>query len=211
MLTKPQIISSLIDRLPNSINQKVILSDDKRDFEDKVNLDQSFYISGKNGVGKTHYITLFLRDYLCSIFPNGFELANYKLVPIFVKMNMFERYVEERNGFEEDSKYGAKLALEEMKYAKLLILDDFWVSEGTDRFKSLCKRELFEILDYRYENSLQTILTTNLNLQKVGEIDSEYLRITSRLFGLCSELDLPNKIDFRNQNTEITPKVKLEL
>jgi DNA replication protein DnaC len=192
-MTKNQIIQTLLieQRLAKEIKLKTILSQEPRAFEDKVSLDTGFYIQGTNRSGKTHYATIFLRDWLCREYPNGFEVWNYKNLPSFVKMNVLERYIKNYNSFNEDEKYGAKLALEEIKHAKLLIIDDFWVSEGTENFKGLVRESLFNILDWRADNELQTIITTNLDLEKIGEIDENYTRLSFRIRGICNKLILP--------------------
>jgi predicted ATPase len=214
-MTKNQIIQTLLidQRIPKEVNLKALLSEEVRPFQDKVLLDTSFYIQMANGRGKTWYTTLFLRDWLANEYPNGFELWNYKNLPSYVKMNVLERYIKNYNGFKDDLSYGAKLALEELKHAKLLIIDDFWISEGTDNFKGLVRESLFEILDWRSEKELQTIITTNLDLEKIGDIDANYARLASRIRGLCCRLKLPDNGDLRFQNTqsEITPKPELIL
>ena len=60
---------------------------------------------------------------------------------------------------------------EEVRNADLLILDDF----GTQNAKPWAQEKLFQIMNYRYINTLPTVITTNLTLD---EIES---RIRSRL------------------------------
>lgn len=60
---------------------------------------------------------------------------------------------------------------EEVRNAALLVLDDF----GTQNATSWAQEKLFQIMNYRYINSLPTVITTNLMLD---EIES---RIRSRL------------------------------
>jgi predicted ATPase len=192
-MTKNQIIQTfLIDqRIAPEIKLKTILSEEGRLFADKIPLDSGFYIQGLNRTGKTHYVTLFLRDWLCKEFPEGFQLWNYKSLPIFAKMHVIERYIKDYNGYNSDEKYCARLALEEIKYTKLLIIDDFWVSEGTENFKGLVREKLFEILDWRNDNNLQTVITTNLNLEKIGEVDENYTRLSTRIQEICNKVILP--------------------
>jgi DNA replication protein DnaC len=198
--TNQQIIEKLIaeERIQDGIDIKILLSDEVRQFPD-LPLNQSFLMQGGNGVGKTYYVTLFLRDWLINEFPNGFENYQYRSLPNFVKMSSLERFVKDRNGFDQDGRYGAKLALEEIKASKFLILDDFWISEGTLNFKHQMLSELFAILDYRVTNQLQTVVTTNLDLSQIDLIDKNWARITSRIQSF-PELELPNKIDRRFQS-----------
>ena len=196
-MTSNQIIQTLIeaDQIPSSVELGVLLSENVRQFP-TMPLDQSFHIQGGNGIGKTYFTTLFLRDWLVNEFTNGYQNYRYKDLPSFVKMDSLERYVRDRNGFDQDAKYGAKLALEEIKESKLLIVDDFWISDGTPNFKQQMLSELFNIFDYRWQNNLQTIITTNIDLKKIDTIDKSFGRIVSRIQAF-PELELPNKIDFR--------------
>lgn len=208
-MTQNQIIQTLLkaEQISNSVDLSVLMSDTIRQFQ-SMPITQSFYIQGGNGIGKTYFTTLFLRDWLVIEFPNGYENYRYKDLPSFVKMDSLERFVRDRNGFDSDAKYGAKLALEEIKTAKLLILDDFWVSDGTPHFKQQILSELFNIFDYRWQNNLQTIITTNIDLKKIDTVDKSFGRIVSRIQAF-PELELPNKIDFRFQakiDTEKKPE-----
>lgn len=192
-----QIIQNLIndERIPSYVNKSALLSEELRPFPN-LPITQSFYMQGGNGVGKTYFATLFLRDWLINQLPDGFQNYQYKDLPDFVKMDKLEQYIREKNGFDEDRRYGAKLILNEIKESKLFILDDFWVSQGTPNFKQLMLSELFDILDYRVTNKLQTVITTNLDLSKIDLIDNNYGRIVSRIRSF-PELELPNKKDLR--------------
>jgi predicted ATPase len=198
-MTPNQIIQTLIkaDQIPNCVDLNLLLSDNPRQFP-TMPITQSFHIQGGNGIGKTYFTTLFLRDWMVNEFPDGFENYMYKNLPNFVKMDSLERYVRDRNGFDQDAKYGVKLALDEIKNTKLLIVDDFWISDGTPNFKQQMLSELFKIFDYRWQNNLQTIITTNIDLKKIDTIDKNFGRIVSRIQAF-PELELPNKIDRRFQ------------
>jgi len=60
---------------------------------------------------------------------------------------------------------------EEIRNAKLLVLDDF----GTQNTTSWAQEKLFQIINYRYINKLSTVITTNLSLDEIEP------RIRSRL------------------------------
>lgn len=199
-MTNTQIIQDFLEnnRLPDFADRTTLLSGEARQLP-TLKIDQSFYLQGGNGIGKTHFATLFLRDWICKKFPNGFEIGKYRELPDFVPFDRFEQYIRNKNGFDSDEKYGAKLALDQIKTSKFLILDDFWLSEGTPHFKQLMFSELFDIFDYRYKNraELQTVVTTNLCFTKLDNIDKNFGRIISRIVGICSELELPKSFDRR--------------
>jgi DNA replication protein DnaC len=198
MLTKLQIIKSFLDfgHFHNPRLTGNLISENDRN--DKIKITDSRVFFGTSGNGKTTQAILFLRDWLSDKFPNGFEISRYRELPTFLEMSFFESYVADKNGFEEDRRYSARIALEEAKTADLLILDDLWEVQGTPRAVQAIKRELFEIFDYRYNQNLQTIITTNLDLQELQTRDEDYKRIVDRILGLC----IPTKFTAPSYRTE---------
>jgi DNA replication protein DnaC len=204
-MTKQQIIHTFLDfgHFTKPVLVKHLTSDTT--LNPKISLKDSRVLWGNSGNGKTTLACLMLRDWLCSEFPEGFELARYRELPVFLSMDSFERYVDDKNSFDEDRRYTSKLSLEEVKTAKFLILDDFWQVEGTARAIQAVKRELFEIFDYRYELGLQTVITTNLDLTELKNKDEDYKRIIDRILGLCISTEITGN-SFRGQQKEIAHK-----
>ncbi len=184
-MTKLQIIKSFLEfgHFQNPRLTGNLISETERD--QRIKLTDSRILFGTSGNGKTTQAILFLRDWICDKFPSGFEVARYRELPTFLEMAFFENYVADKNGFEEDRRYAARITIEEAKTADLLILDDLWEVQGTPRAIQAIKRELFEIFDYRYNQNLQTIITTNLVLEDLQNKDEDYRRIVDRILGLC--------------------------
>ena len=76
-----------------------------------------------------------------------------------------------RATFAPDSEVSFDERLQQIKTASLLILDDFGTESGTP----WAQEKLFQILNYRYNSRLPTVITTNYELEEIE------LRVRSRL------------------------------
>lgn len=210
-MTKQQIIQDFIDknRLPAGTCKNTMLYSKLQVTNQDLTLSTSFYLEGVNGCGKTFFANSFIANWICQEFSEGFNnYKKYKDIPSYIKMSRLENQIKEYLGFDEDKKYGAKLVINELKEAKLLVIDDFWVSFGTPNFLSGLRQVLFDIFEYRFENKLQTILTTNEDLDFLIETNAEYKRILSRFLGIKTQVKLENKIDLRQQINYIEAQIK---
>ncbi len=87
--------------------------------------------------------------------------------------------------------------LDRIKTADLLVLDDF----GSERSTPFAEDKLFQIINYRYEDRLPTIVTTSLDF---GEIESSRPRIASRLGDRDVVLRVPmSGPDYRKGNNSM--------
>lgn len=125
-------------------------------------------ITGKTGVGKTHLASAIVH-----------ELSKQDVFVLFIFVPDFldeirDSYDEEQE--QEESKF------ELAKNARVLILDDL----GTERITDWTIEKITQLLNYRYSNSLATIVTTNYVGQKLKERIGE--RAYSRLMGMCEEI-----------------------
>jgi len=62
-----------------------------------------------------------------------------------------------------------------------LILDDFGINKMTDHARQV----FYMIIDSRYSNGLTTLITTNLSLPEIYQIDN---RTSSRIAGMCGQI-----------------------
>lgn len=87
--------------------------------------------------------------------------------------------------------------LDRIKTADLLVLDDF----GSERSTPFAEDKLFQIINYRYEDRLPTIVTTSLDFR---EIESSRPRIASRLGDRDVVLRVPmSGPDYRKGNNSM--------
>ena len=87
--------------------------------------------------------------------------------------------------------------LDQVKTTDLLVLDDF----GAERSTPFAEDKLFQIINYRYEERLPTIITTSLDF---GDIEASRPRIASRLSDRDVVMRLPmSGPDYRKGNNSM--------
>lgn len=129
------------------------------------------YIYGTNGTGKTLLVSLVAISKM-----NNGEQVLFISVP--------ELMEELRNAIKTGEEVDK---LELAKVTECLILDDL----GSEKMTEWVGSQLFRILDYRLNHSLQTIITSNyspMDISKrlaVNGDDIQGGRIASRIYGLC--------------------------
>lgn len=116
----------------------------------KKQTNNGLYICGDLGVGKT-YLTVALCN---SLVKNKEKVAFVKVANFF---NEMKSYVSTRNELIDSN-------IEKLKKVKYLVLDDI----GSEAVSEFVRDDiLFRILDYRLENKLTTIFTSNLNKEEL--------------------------------------------
>ena len=157
----------------------------------------SLYLYGECGTGKTK---------LTSIIAN--ERLKKGLSVLFVSVTELFRTLQD--SFDKPDKEQKDKILPLIKQARCLILDDMGTTQRTEWKVAI----LQEIIDYRYANALQTIVTSNYSLpelkahfvirDKSGRVkdDKQASRITSRLEEMCqvAKLDTPS---FRHKQEDV--------
>jgi DNA replication protein DnaC len=117
---------------------------------------------GETGCGKTHLAA--------AIVNHRYELGKPAL---FVVVPDFLDHL--RSAFSPDSKVSYDQLFESVKTAPLLVLDDF----GEQSTNPWVKEKLYQLINYRYNSRLPTVITTRLSLDEImAEVDSS---ISSRL------------------------------
>ena len=110
---------------------------------------------GDNGCGKTHLAA---------------AIVNYrykvKQPALFIVIADFLDHL--RSTFSPDSEVSYDQLFESVKNAPLLILDDFGKQSST----SWAQEKLFQVINYRYNAKLPTVITTNL---EEDEMDDSFL------------------------------------
>jgi DNA replication protein DnaC len=114
--------------------------------------------TGPHGSGKTH---------LAAAIAN--RCLELRRAVFFVVVPDFLDHL--RSTFSPDSRVTYDEIFEGIKKSPLLILDDLGAQSGT----SWVEEKLFQILNYRYNTQLPTVITTNCYLEEIGE------RLSSRM------------------------------
>ena len=141
-------------------------------------------IGGSIGCGKTH---LALAVALAGL-DRGKSVLFYSLPDLLDKIR-------------QDTINGSSDLLDKSKCVDILVLDD----AGTQRYKDFGDETIFKIVDARYNNKLQTIVTTNaVGMEKFREMmqGERTERIISRLEEMTEQIWLPDESDYRKTKRE---------
>jgi DNA replication protein DnaC len=136
-------------------------------------------LQGENGSGKTHLAAAIV-NYL---YEAG-KSARFIVVPDFLD--------HLRSTFSPESKVSYDQLFESVKNASFLVLDDF----GEQSTTPWAQEKLYQVINYRYNARLPTVITTSYSLE---EIDS---RVSSRLVDpkISKVLNITAP-DYRGSNT----------
>lgn len=137
--------------------------------------NRGFYIYGECGTGKT---------LLASIIQN--ERAQLLKSSMFICATDIFQELNPYNGNQEHAMNKRYL----IKNTPCLIIDDLGAEKATD----WTKQTLFDILNHRYNEELQTIITSNFSLEELRKRLSEYegARIIRRIKEMCEVIELKN-------------------
>lgn len=114
----------------------------------------SIFLCGGYGTGKTFFAFSMLREV--------FKRCPRKLWPRYFTSPELDSRLLKSLKSEDGDEYEIKHISEQ----DILFIDDIGRETKSDRLK----RQYFEILNYRYVNELPTILTSNLSLEKLGDV-----------------------------------------
>lgn len=130
--------------------------------------NQDFVVFGNTGTGKTHLSIALLKNLITNYINNLEEIKEVKNLAYYAKYYNLA-----------DLKISSKQEYKQLINAKYLIIDEFGAND-TD-FK---ERVLFEIIDQRYDNLLNTIIITNLKPELMKERFSPqlYSRLKENVF-----------------------------
>jgi DNA replication protein DnaC len=124
------------------------------------------YIFGQVGSGKTHLACSIAND----LIRGGTEVL-FVVVPDYLD--------EIKHSWDEGSESSEKEILDRAREVAVLVMDDL----GAHSYSEWTKSRIYAILNHRINNSLPTIITSNLEYLEIGN----YLdyRISSRITELC--------------------------
>ncbi len=163
--------------------------------------DQSYFIKGAVGVGKSYMAVAIMREYVRTIKPEYDEKGrvyylheeeNYN--PIFIEVP--ELLLRIRDTYNDNSNETEKDIVEFYTQTPFLVLDDL----GTEKASEFSTLMLYLIINRRCTTGLTTIITSNLDLEQIEERLSE--RISSRIKGMCKELSVAGNDKRLEKDTE---------
>jgi DNA replication protein DnaC len=145
---------------------------------------------GETGCGKTHLAS--------AIVNYRYEIGKPAL---FVVVPDFLDHL--RSAFNPDSKVSYDQLFESVKTAPLLVLDDF----GEQSTNPWVKEKLYQLINYRYNSRLPTVITTRLSLDEImTEVDSSISsRLVDRNISVTFAIIAPDYRTERKSNHKNTP------
>ena len=135
-----------------------------------------FYLHGRVGNGKTVLACLMLLEKEKEMYLNveGGECRFLSIAELISEL---------KSSFGKEDGEGEMEILDKYRKAPLLVLDDF----GTIKLSDWAYQIMYLILNYRYENLLPTIITSNFSLKEIEKNWGDE-RLTSRIKRMCKVL-----------------------
>ena len=144
----------------------------------------SLFITGACGSGKTHLAVALMNEWFADkIFLDGDYL---KYGQAFF-LSAIELYLEIKQSWGDDTGESETRILDKYSRQGLLVIDDL----GAEKISDWSRQVLYLLIDRRYRNMQQTIITSNLTHSQIAEHLDD--RIASRLCEMGITIDLKNK------------------
>lgn len=135
-------------------------------------LADSLYLTGDRGTGKTHNAAAMVKEIMLDKTPDHGRCGIRWISAV-------DLLLEIRGSFRDGSEQSEDGIIEDYGECRLLILDDL----GAEKTSEWSLQTLYTIIDRRYREERQTIITSNLSLDELAaQVDD---RIASRLSELC--------------------------
>jgi DNA replication protein DnaC len=135
---------------------------DKYNVMEKLDINKSYFFYGDTGAGKTFTAVEILKKR----WKNG-------------QSGLFISYPELLFSIQTNYEQNAEMVDEIKKYKQLIVLDDF----GAEKMTDFVRQVSYLIINYREQNKLQTIITSNFTLDEIDMYIDR--RISSRIAGMC--------------------------
>lgn len=143
---------------------------------------RSLFFTGSSGTGKTYKAIEIMKNHVeqlpATCFKEPFTFLSYFITVPELLLKIRSTFSLDRCEEEIVDKYSN---------CKLLVLDDL----GAEKTSEFSLQILYIILNRRYNEQLQTILTSNLSLDDIREKLGD--RIASRIAGMCQIVKLTGK------------------
>ncbi len=165
----PEYLGKTFENFEIGPNQRAVAQIHTYLQEKKYEKGEGLILVGPTGVGKTHLVAAIIH-----------ELAKMEEYVVFLYTADFLDEIRETY----DDEYTGEDKFEMVRTATILVLDDL----GTERMTDWAKEKITQLLNYRYNNLLPTIVTTNLSLDELRERIGE--RAFSRLLARSEVLPI---------------------
>lgn len=158
-----------------------------------IDSQDSFYIHGKIGTGKTWLMSAIMREATAktmSVDDIGATYVAYSSNGLFISLP--ELAVKLRGSMRSDSNVSESYLLNKYSKVPVLFLDDVGADRATGYVKEQIRAFLYLLIERRATGrNLRTVITSNLNLSELAQEYEE--RISSRIAGMCKVVRMGGK------------------
>lgn len=148
---------------------------DNKDLVDSLKNEESLFITGKIGVGKTVLMATLIKEILKQKF-NDVQWISY-----------LDFIMRLQSAFRDETQNPYQIAKETAAYEGVLAIDDL----GAEKLTDFVRQITYYILNEREQRVLPTMITSNFSLQEIDEqIDP---RVSSRIAGIYKIIQLEGK------------------
>ena len=116
-----------------------------------------FFIGGQSGFGKTH---------ICSAIANSLLKLGQQ-----VQYSVWTKDFKELNAMQYNKQDEFKWKKEDLERVDNLYIDDLFKVKDIDSISNADIQLAFEIINYRYNNNLKTIISTELSFEELAKLD----------------------------------------
>ena len=165
------------------------MEDFSKSFQEAARQKQNLFMYGPRGVGKTHYLCACLRDLLRQEMEEEFEdpakpgsimqAPQTALNPPAAFLPVPELMLEFKHSYSRNANETETQVLARYSNIKILALDDL----GAERVSDWSIQMLYLLIDRRYREMRQTLISSNMSLSEIAESFDD--RIASRISEMC--------------------------
>lgn len=156
----------------------------------------AIFLFGSFGVGKTWLATALLKELLYTMVVGGNDAA-FKNPPIWIKFYQMIRQVQAC--YNPASETTTQAVIGRLQSALILLIDDIGDLEAQGDTEDR-RRILYEVIDYRNDYMLPTIMTSNLDAELMR--DHYGARSMERMIELCAFIEMEGE-NLRHQSLQV--------
>lgn len=173
----------------NTLDNFIGFDEEIKKIKSAIDVNDSIFITGACGTGKTHVAVAIMVEWVKKNVKvaydwekkPGVEFMHY---PCFLPS--VELFLRLKNSFDKDGDNEHDI-ITEYSNKRLLVVDDL----GAEKISDWSRQVFYTLIDRRFRTVLPTIITTNLDLEKISSLFDD--RLASRIVGSGVVITLKGK------------------